>query len=103
MDLWNQCIKIDKTQSSDAIENKWRQAQAFDSIVSYVLEQETVDPGSTLVVKDLNELYVENLKSFGIEEKTQTTRFTERLLTAVPNLVARTVSNSTVVLFECWH
>ena len=100
MNLWNQCIKIDKEQSSHAIEMKWRRAQAFDSIVSYVLEQETVDPGSTFVVKDLNELYVENLKSFGIEEKTQTTRFTERLLASIPNLVARTVSKNTIVLFD---
>ena len=100
LDLWNQCVKIDKMQSSDAIEKKWRQAQAFDSIVNYVLEQETVDPGSTHVVKELNAMYVENLKSFGIEEKAQSTRFTERLLDAIPNLVARTVSNCTVVLFD---
>ena len=89
MDLWNQCIKIDKMKSSDAIEKKWRQAQAFDSIVSYVLEQETVDPGSTFVVKELNELYVDNLKLFCIKEKSQTTHFTERLLTTVPNIAAR--------------
>ena len=75
-------------------------AQVFDSIVSYVLEQETVDPGSTHVVKELNEMYVENLKSFGIEAKAQSTRFTERLLDAIPNLVVRTVSNCTVVLFD---
>ena len=41
-----------------------------------MLEQETVELGTTFVVKDLNELYIENLKSFGIEEKTQTTQFT---------------------------
>ena len=99
-DLWNECIKIDKEQSSHAIETKWRRAQAFDSIVSYVLEQETVTPGSTFVVKELNELYVENLKSFGMEEKTQTTRFTERLINSIPNLVSRTVSKNTVVLFD---
>ena len=79
---------------------KLGQAQAFDSRVSYVLEQEAVNPGLTFVVKELNELYVENLKSFCIEWKTQTTRFTKRLLTAVPNRVARTVSNSTIVLFD---
>ena len=99
-DLWNQCVKIDKMQSSDAIEKKWRQEQVFDSIVSYIFEQETVDPGSTHVVKELNEMYVENLKSFGIEEKAQSTRFTERLLDAIPNLFVRTVSNCTVVLFD---
>ena len=72
-DLRNQCIKIDKESSSRNIETKWRRAQAFESIVSFVLEQETVEPATTFVVKDLNELYVENLKSFGIEGKTQTT------------------------------
>ena len=65
-DLWNRCIKIDKEQSSHTIETKWRRAQAFDSIVTYLLEQATDEPGSSFVVKDLNELYVENLKSFGI-------------------------------------
>ena len=40
--LWNQCIKIDKESSSRNIETKWRRAQAFESIVSFVLEQETV-------------------------------------------------------------
>ena len=51
-------------------------------------------------MKDLNELYIENLKSFNIEEKPQTTRFTERLIASVPNLVCRTVSKKTVVLFD---
>ena len=40
--LWNQCIKIDKESSSRNIETKWRRAQAFESIVSFGLEQETV-------------------------------------------------------------
>ena len=35
-----------------------------------MLEQETVELGTTFAVKDLNELYIEKLKSFGIEEKT---------------------------------
>ena len=52
---------------------KWRRVQAYESIVSFVLEQEAIETGSTFVVEDLNELYIENLKSFGIEEKAQTT------------------------------
>lgn len=99
-DLYNKCIKIDKENSSYNIESKWRRAQAFESIVSYVIEQETIEPGSTFVVKDLNELYVDNLTSFGIEEKTQTTRFTERLTSNIPNLVTATVNKNTVVLFD---
>ena len=45
-------------------------------------------------------MYVEKLKTFGIEEKTQSTRFKERLLTAILNLVSHTVNNSLVVLFD---
>ena len=97
--LWNQCIKIDKENSSENIEMKWRRAQAYESIISFMLEQEAIEPGSTFVVMDLNELYIENLKSFGIEEKTQTTRFTQRLRNSLPNLVSTTINKNTVVLF----
>ena len=97
--LWNQCIKIDKENSSHDIEMKWRRMQVYESIVSFVLEQEAIEPGSTFVVKDLNEQYIENLKSFGIEEKAQSTRFTQRLLNSIPNLISSTVNTSTVVLF----
>ena len=65
-----------------------------------MLEQETVEPGTTFVAKDLNELYVENLKSFGIKEKTQTTRFTGQLLASIPNLLRSTVNKNTLVLFD---
>ena len=65
-----------------------------------MLEQETVEPDTTFVVKDLNELYVENLKSFGIKEKTQTTQFTGQLLASIPNLVTSTVNKNTIVLFD---
>ena len=99
-DLWNQCTKMDKESSSCNIKTKLRQAQVFQSIVSFVLEQETVELGATFIVKVLNELYVKNLKSFGIEEKTQTTRFTGRLLAGMPNLVTSTVNKITVVLFD---
>ena len=40
------------------------------------------------------------MKSFGIEEKTQATRFTGRLLASIPNLVTSTVNKNTVVLFD---
>ena len=67
---------------------------------SFVLEQEAIEPCSTFVVKDLNELYIKNLKSFGIEEKVQTTRFTQQLLNSIPNLVSGTVNKNTFVCLE---
>ena len=77
---------------------KRRRVQAYESSVSFVLEQEAIEPGSTFVVEDLNELYIEHLKSFGIEEKVQATRFTQRLLNSIPNLVRSTVNKNTVVV-----
>ena len=65
-----------------------------------MLKQETIEPGTSFAVKDLNKLYVKNLKSFGIEEKTQTSRFTGRLLASMPNLVTSTMNQNTVVLFD---
>ena len=47
----------------------------------------------------MNELYVKNLTSFGIEEEAQTTKFTQRLLNIIPNLVSSTVNKNTAVLF----
>ena len=73
--LWNQCIKINKENNSHDIEMKWRRVQVYESIVSFVLEQEVIEPGSTFIVKDLNELNIKNLKSFGIEDKAQATIF----------------------------
>ena len=38
--------------------------------------------------------------SFGIEEVAQTTKFTQRLLNSIPNLVSSTVNKNTAALFE---
>ena len=100
INLFNQCSKINKLQKDEEIEKKWKQAEAFDSVVNYITEQEIVDLGSTFLVRELNTMYVEKLKMFGIEETIQTTRFKERLLAAIPNLVAHTVNNASVVLFD---
>ena len=78
---------------------KWRQAEAYENIVSFVLEQEAIEPCSTFVVKDLNKPYIKNLKSFGIEEKAQTTRFNQQLFNIILNLVSSTINKNTVVLF----
>ena len=97
--LWNQCIKIDNDDSCHDIEMEGRRAQVYGSILSFVLGQEAIEPGFTFVVKDLNELYVKNLTSFGIEEEAQTIKFTYRLLNSIPNLVTSTVNKNTAVLF----
>ena len=41
----------------------------YESIVSFVLEQQAIELASTFLVNDLNELCIKNLKSFCLEEK----------------------------------
>ena len=62
--LWNQCIKIEKESSSRNTEIKWIWMQAYESIVSFVLEQEAIESVFTYVTKDFNELYIKNVMSF---------------------------------------
>ena len=60
--MWNECSRIDANQkSSDAA---WKKAQAFHSVLTHVIEKMTDDPDTSILVKELNQLYVENLKDF---------------------------------------
>ena len=97
--MWNECSKIDRMNDKE-LENNWKKAQSFHNVVNYVVEKEAVDPGSIFVVKELNNMYVENLKVYGIEEQCQTTRFTQRLVAYIPNLVSQIVERKTIVLFD---
>ena len=63
---------------------KWNKAVAFDNIVSHILQTEAQHPGSSFSVKLLNTRYTEQLQQFGVLEKVNTMRFTERLVTSIP-------------------
>ena len=93
--MWNECIRIDQANDKE-MENIWKKAQAFDNVVNYVIEKEAVDPGSVFTVKKLKNMYIENLRVYGIEEQWQTTRFTQRLVAYISNLYSQIV----VVLFD---
>ena len=67
-------------------------------ILLSLIEQVNVDSEISIPVKELNQLYVDNLKELGIEEHCQTTRFTERLVNSIPNLVSSTVNSRLYVL-----
>ena len=68
------------------------------SFVTHVIERMADDPDVSLPVKELNILYTENLKELGIDEQCQATRFSERLVKSIPNLVSTTVNNKLYVL-----
>ena len=58
--------------------------QAFDQIINYIVEKEN-KPGSVFFVQDLNTMYLETLFQNGTDEQIQTTRFTEILLSSLPD------------------
>ena len=96
VNLWNQCNKMDAEKTSTDV--SWKKAQAFHSIVTYVIEKKADDPTKSLPAKELNELYTNNLKEMGIEEQCQTTRFAKKLVSFIPNLVSTNVNNRLYVL-----
>ena len=92
--MWNECNKIDAAEKSNSI--TWKKAQAFHSVVTNFIEQ--ADSEISIPVKESNQLYIENLKELGMEEHCQTTRFAERLVNSITNLVSSTVNSKLYVL-----
>ena len=96
----NECERIDDENDQQFMEKKWKKAEAFDKVLNYVIETETDAPGSSFVVQELNDMYINDLKIYGINEKLQTTRFTERLVNSIPTLYSETIDRKTRVLFD---
>ena len=94
--MWNEYRKIGTDEKLTDV--NWKKAQAFHSVIAHVIEKLTDDPAASLPVKKLNQIYIDNLKELGIEEQCQTTRFAEKLVSAIPNLVTSTVSSRLYVL-----
>ena len=95
-DMWNEYHKIDANEKSIGI--TWKKAQAFHSVVTHIIGEMTGDAEISIPVKELNQLYIDNLKELGIEECCQTTRCAERLVNSIPNLVSTTVDSKLYVL-----
>ena len=70
--------------------------KTLDRVVSYVIEHE-FNPGSVYVVKDINKKYVEYLSEPRILEQPDTTRFTKKLLLALPNLWSKIMIKKSIL------
>ena len=79
---------------------EWKNAAIFDSIVSHILDAEAENPGSSFAARELNSMYVEQLQIHGIQEKVNTTRFTESLVKSLPELHIETIDNKTRLVFK---
>ena len=69
------CEKLETDES--IMDVKWKKAAIFKSMVNHILDAETENLGSSFGARGLNSMYFEQLQIHGIQEKVNTTRFTE--------------------------
>ena len=95
VNLWNEYNEMDAKNRRNDID--WKKAQAFHSVVTHIIEKMADDSNVSLPVKELNMLYIENLKELGIDEQCQATRFAEKLVNSIPSLLSTSVNNKLYV------
>ena len=69
-------------------------------MLNHFIDADTENPGSTFSARELNSMYVDQLKAKGIKESINTTRFTKRLVENIPELYVETVDNKTQLVFK---
>ena len=79
---------------------EWKKAEVLVCVVSYIIEYEEFNPGSVYIVKDINQKFIEYLSELGILEQPNTTKFTDKLLLALPNISSTIICKKSVVLFS---
>ena len=73
-ELVNEYNRKSADNSSKETDDSWIKATAFSTLVDYILLEEEANPGSVFKVIDLENIYVEQLKKYGIKEASHTTR-----------------------------
>ena len=97
-DMVRNCEKLETDES--IMDVKCKKAAIFNSIVSHILDAEGENPGSSFAARQLNSMYVEQLQMHGIQEKVNTTRFTERLVKSLLELHMETTNDKTRLVFK---
>ena len=72
-DMVRSCEKLETDES--IMDVKWKKAAIFDSTI---LDAEAESPSSSFAAREINSMYVEQLQIHGIQEKVNTTPFTEK-------------------------
>jgi len=91
--------KFQRDRSSTDLNTEWIKAKAVDRVVNYIIEHEENNPGSVYVVKEINQMYIDYLSEVEISEQPNTTRFTQKILHALPKLCSKIINKKSVVLF----
>ena len=92
--------KVTEKGSNDNQNVAWKKSFVFDKVVQFMYNENSLHPGKVFRVKEINEMYVYELKEDEIVEQPHVTRFRDRLLKNVKNLNHKMVENTSVVFFD---
>ena len=83
------------------IEEHWIKPTSFESIITFIIEEEGSQKGLSFIVRELNEMYIHMLRERGISEMVNTTRFVAKFIESLPNLHwIRRKDGKTTVMFD---
>ena len=89
------CEKLETDKS--IMDVKCKKTAIFDSIVSHT---DAENPASSFSAREINSMFVEQLHMHGIQEKANTTHFTEKLVKSLPELHIKTIDNKIRLVFK---
>ena len=76
-------------------------ATFFESIITFIIEEEESQKGLSLVVREFNKLDIYMLPEYGISGNVNTTRFAAKLIESLPNLHSNhRIAGKTIVMFD---
>ena len=65
--------RIIEGKDEHQIKEHWIKAACFESIITFIIEEEESQKGFSFAVREFNEMYVNMLQEYGISETVNTT------------------------------
>ena len=97
---YQRCIKENENNEEATTRNVLTEMTSFNKLKQYIISKEKDEPGTVFVVKTLEQLYLENLRNFGIEKQSHVSRFGKRLCQEINGLELRNVAKKLTVYFN---
>ena len=89
----------DLSNCDDNSDDERHEITSFDKVKYYIIKKETEEPGFIFEVNNLEGMYINSLKNFGITSKSHVTRFAKKLKKDLPGLETRTLDNKRLTMY----
>ena len=96
--LENDYKRLLKTQLS-SMNDDWIKTFALNKVISYIYDTEQETPGTIFLVREMEKMYIAELKPHNIEITSHVTRFSEKLTSSIESLVSKTQNKVATVCF----